>query len=63
MSLTITGVISVARAYLLSTLIEDNAKKYIVRSLIRFPSDKFQIQVQIPIKRLIILRVYSSNFS
>ena len=63
MSLTITGMISIIRAYLLSTLIEDNAKKHIVRSPIRFPSDRSQIQIQISIKRSTILRVYSLKFS
>ena len=56
-------MIFVVRAYLLSTLIENNAKKHTVGSLIRFPSDQSQMQVQIPIKRLTILRVYSSKFS
>jgi len=41
MSLVITGVISVTRTHLLSALIEDNAKKHILESPIRFPSDEF----------------------
>ena len=62
-SLAITGVISVTRAHPLSALIDDNAKKYIVGSPIIFLSDGSQTQVQIPIKRSTIPRVYSSNFS
>ena len=36
-------MISIARAYPLSALIEDNTKKHIVESPIRFSSDRSQM--------------------